>query len=248
MWRIFKKIISWVLIGVPTVLAGGALLIYLSLPDVSHLAVNNPRTTALMLQRFREAKSSQTELVIRQRWISFDEIPKLVKDTIRVTEDAGFYQHQGVDFTELRAAMKKSWQKGKLVRGASTITQQLAKNLYLSTDKSIIRKIKEYLIARRLESQLSKNRIFDLYLNVIEFGPGIFGIQAAAQNFFNKDVGKLDLEEMVRLTAVIPKPLKETPTRNSSWIKWKAGWILDTLRRYQHIDQTEYQLVKERFK
>jgi monofunctional biosynthetic peptidoglycan transglycosylase len=236
----------WMVIGVPAFLVGGTLLIYLGLPDVNDLMTNNPRTTALMLQRFREAKQSQTNLVIRQQWISFDKIPEIFKNMIRVTEDAGFYQHQGVDLAELKAAIKKNWQKGKFVRGASTITQQLAKNLYLTTDKSVLRKIKEFLIARRLESQLSKNRIFDLYLNVIEFGPGIFGVQAAAKYFFNKNVNQLDLEEMVRLTAVIPKPLKETPTRNSSWIKWKAGWILDTLRRYKYIDQNEYQLVKER--
>ena len=247
MWPVIKKILLGLIIGVPALLAGGGLLIYLSLPDVSDLETNNPRTTALMLQRFREAKNSQTDLVLRQQWVSFDEIPQLFRDTIRVTEDAGFYQHQGVDLVELKAAIKKNWLKGKYVRGASTITQQLAKNLYLSTDKNILRKIKEYLIARRLENQLSKNRIFDLYLNVIEFGPGIFGVQAAAQYFFNKDVRRLNLEEMVRLTAVIPKPLKETPTRNSSWINWKAGWILDTLRRYKYIDQKEYQMVRAKF-
>ncbi len=152
-----------------------------------------------------------------------------------------------MDLAELKAAFKKNWQKGKYVRGASTITQQLAKNLYLSTDKSVIRKIKEYLIARRLENRLGKNRIFELYLNVIEFGPGIFGVQAAANFFFDKNVSRLNLEEMVRLTAVIPKPLQETPTGNSSWINWKAGWIMDTLRRYEYIDQTEYQVVRERF-
>ena len=247
MWPVIKKILLGLIIGVPALLAGGGLLIYLSLPDVSDLETNNPRTTALMLQRFREAKNSQTDLVLRQQWVSFDEIPQLFRDTIRVTEDAGFYQHQGVDLVELKAAIKKNWLKGKYVRGASTITQQLAKNLYLSTDKNILRKIKEYLIARRLENQLSKNRIFDLYLNVIEFGPGIFGVRAAAQYFFNKDVRRLNLEEMVRLTAVIPKPLKETPTRNSSWINWKAGWILDTLRRYKYIDQKEYQMVRAKF-
>ncbi len=242
-----KKILLWTAIGIPALLVGSALLIYLNLPDVGDLITNNPRTTALMLQRFREAKKSQTNLVIRQQWVSFAKIPKLLKNTVRITEDASFYQHQGVDFTELKAAIKKNWQKGKYVRGASTITQQLAKNLYLSTEKSVIRKIKEYLITRRLETRLSKKRIFDLYLNVIEFGPGIFGVQAAAQNFFNKNVSQLDLEEIVRLTAVIPKPLKETPTRNSSWIKWKAGWILDALQRYKYIDQREYQVVKEEF-
>jgi monofunctional biosynthetic peptidoglycan transglycosylase len=228
---VIKKILFWVVIGVPALLLGGLLMIYLSLPDVGNLATNNPRTSALMVQRFREAKDNRKDLVIRQQWVSFDEIPNLLKDTIRVTEDAAFYQHRGVDFGELKAAFKKNWQQGKYVRGASTITQQLAKNLYLSTDKSVIRKIKEYLIARRLENQFGKQRIFELYLNVIEFGPGIFGVQAAA-----------------KLTAVIPKPLKETPTGNSSWINWKAGWILDTLRRYKYIDQYEYQLVKDKFK
>ena len=238
----------WVIIGVPVLTFGGMLMIYISLPDVGDLMTNDPRTTALMVQRFREAKNSRKDLVIRQQWVSSDEIPNLLKETIRVTEDAAFYQHRGVDFAELKAAFKKNWQKGKYVRGASTITQQLAKNLYLSTDKSVIRKIKEYLIARRLENQLGKKRIFELYLNVIEFGPGIFGVQAAANTFFNKNVRELSLEEMVRLTAVIPKPLKETPTRNSSWINWKAGWILDTLRRYKYIDQQEYQMVMAKFK
>ena len=248
MWPVIKKILLGLVIGVPALLVGGGLLIYLSLPDGADLLTQNPRTTALMVQRFREAKNSQTNLVIRQQWVSFDEIPKLLKHTIRVTEDAAFYQHRGVDLAELKAAIKKNWQKGKYVRGASTITQQLAKNLYLSTDKSVLRKIKEYLIARRLENRLGKKRIFELYLNLIEFGPGIFGVQAAAQNFFNKDVSRINLEEMVRLTAVIPKPLKETPTGNSSWINWKAGWILDTLRRYKYIDQVEYQVVMGKFK
>ena len=247
MWPALKKIMLWIVIGVPAVVAGGAFLIYLSLPDVGDLERNNPRSTALMLQRFREAKEAKKDLIIRQQWVSFDQIPKLLKDTIRVTEDAAFYQHQGVDLNELKAAIKKNWQKGEYVRGASTITQQLAKNLYLTTDKSIIRKIKEFLITRRLEKQLSKNRIFDLYLNVIEFGPGIFGVQAASRHYFGKDVSRLNLEAMVRLTAVIPKPLKETPTRNSSWVKWKAGWILDTLLRYKYIDQDQYQVVKAKF-
>ena len=248
MWPVIKKILLWVVIGVPALLAGGMLMIYLSLPDGGDLMMNNPRTTALMVQRFREAKNSRKYLVIRQQWVSFYEIPKLLKDMIRVTEDSAFYQHRGVDLAELKAAFKKNWQKGKYVRGASTITQQLAKNLYLSTDKSVIRKIKEYLIARRLENQLGKKRIFELYLNVIEFGPGIFGVQAAANFFFNKKINALNLEEMVRLTAVIPKPLKETPTRNSSWINWKAGWILDTLLRYKYIEQGDYHAVKIKFR
>lgn len=247
MWKTIKKLLLWIVIGVPAVVAGGAFVVYLGLPDVGNLESRNPRSTALMLQRFREAKDANKELVIRQQWVSFEQIPKLLKDTIRVTEDAAFYQHEGVDLNELKAAIKKNWQKGEYARGASTITQQLAKNIYLTTDKSIIRKIKELLITRRLEKQLSKKRIFDLYLNVIEFGPGIFGVQAASRHYFGKNVSRLNLEEMVRLTAVIPKPLNETPIRNSSWVKWKAGWILDTLLRYKYISNAEYRAAKSKF-
>jgi monofunctional biosynthetic peptidoglycan transglycosylase len=247
MWSTLKKILLWAAVGLFGIVAGTALFIYLGLPDVTDLKTKNPETTALMRQRYRAAQNAKKKFVFRQQWVSFEKIPKLLKNAVRVTEDAGFYQHEGVDFTELKIAVQKNWEKGKYVRGASTITQQLAKNLYLSTDKSIIRKLKEYIIAKRLENHLQKNRIFSLYLNVIEFGPGVFGVQAASQYYFNKDVSRLNLEEMVRLTAVIPKPLKENPTGNSHWLIWKAGWILDTLRRYNYIHQWEYQAVTSRF-
>jgi monofunctional biosynthetic peptidoglycan transglycosylase len=232
--------------GIPLIIAATALFIYLGLPDVSRLKTQNPTTTALMLQRYREARKP-ADFIIRQQWISFDKIPKLLKDTIRVTEDAGFYQHKGVDFTELKVAIKKNWEQGQYVRGASTITQQLAKNLYLSTERNIIRKIKEFFIARRIETHLSKNRIFHLYLNLIEFGPGVFGVQAASKYFFSKDVRQLNLEEIVRLTAVISKPLKENPTRSSRWLKWKAGWILNTLFRSGYIDPDNYKATLKQF-
>ena len=243
-----KKVVRALVVG--SLLFGIILgaYIYLGLPDVTVLRSQNPKTTALMLQRYRQAQNNGKDLNVRQQWVSFERIPKLLKDSVRISEDAGFYQHQGVDFTELKAAIKKNWQKGKYVRGASTITQQLAKNLYLSTDKTIIRKIKELLIARSLEKYLKKKRIFHLYLNVIEFGPGIFGVAAAARYYFHKDVGRLNLEESVRLTAVIPRPLKENPTKNSRWLKWKAGWILDTLRKNKYINQTQYRLAIKSFR
>lgn len=247
MWLFIKYILLWAAVGLLVIVAGTSLFIYLGLPDVSDLKTTNPEITALMRQRYRAAQDAKKEFVFRQQWVAFEKIPNLLKEAVRVTEDADFYQHEGVDFTELKIALKKNWEQGKYVRGASTITQQLAKNLYLSTDKSIIRKIKEYLIAKRLETHLKKSRIFSLYLNLIEFGPGLFGIQAASQYYFNKDVSRLNLEEIVRLTAVIPKPLKENPTLNSRWLIWKAGWILDTLRRYNYIHQGEYQAVKGRF-
>jgi len=238
------KIIGIVVVSVVVI---AVFYFYLSLPDVSMLKTKNPRTTALMLQRYREAKKADDTFRIRQQWIDFESIPKLLRETVRVTEDASFYQHGGIDFDELKEAIKRNWQKGEYVRGASTITQQLAKNLYLSTDKNIIRKIKELLIAWRLESELSKDRIFAIYLNVIEWGPGVFGVEAASQYYFDKTVSQLNLEEMVRLVAVIPQPLSVNPTENSDWLKWKARWILDALRRYAYIDQTQYQTTYDRF-
>jgi monofunctional biosynthetic peptidoglycan transglycosylase len=220
---------------------------YLGIPDVSGLKTQNPRTTALMVQRYREAKKTDDTFRIQQQWIDFEAIPKLLRETVRISEDAAFYQHKGIDFVELKEALKKNWQKGEYARGASTITQQLAKNLYLSTDKNFLRKIKEFLIARRLENTLSKDRIFTIYLNVIELGPGLFGVEAASQHYFHKSVGQLNLEEIVRLVAVIPQPLKINPTENSDWLKWKARWILDALRRYAYIEQTEYQAIYDRF-
>jgi monofunctional biosynthetic peptidoglycan transglycosylase len=145
-------------------------------------------------------------------------------------------------------SLKKIILQGKFARGASTITQQLAKNLFLSTDKSLRRKLEEYFIARRLEAELSKNRIFHLYLNVIEFGPGVFGVEAATRQYFGKSVGQLSLEEVVRLTAVIPKPLTESPTRNSRWLNWRAGWVLSTLWKTGHISAAQYNEVIGRFK
>jgi len=244
----FKKICLVLAIGIPLCILAAGIYIYFSLPDITSLKIHNPETTALINQRIREARRSYKPYRIRQSWVSFDSIPQRFKDTIRITEDAGFYQHRGIDFAEIKAAIKKNWKKGGYVRGGSTITQQLAKNLYLSTEKSIFRKINEYFIAKHLEANLSKHRIFNLYLNIIELGPGIFGVQAASRYYFNKNVGELSLEEMVRLTAIIPRPLKIDPRGDHQWLKWKARWILDALKRYDYISLDEHQSVKYQFK
>ena len=224
------------------------LVMYLSLPDVSYLAKKNPETTALMEARLEQAAENNKKLTIRQNWVSFKNIPDIFKKAVRVSEDAGFYQHEGVDLTELQESLKRNLDEGRIVRGGSTITQQLAKNLYLSTDKSYVRKIKEYIIAKRLEENLSKNRIFHLYLNVIEFGPGVFGVQAASRYYFGKNAASLTLEECVRLVAVIPRPLSMNPKSQSRWMKWKAGWILGKLLKYNYITKSEYDQTIKNFR
>ena len=164
----------------------------------------------------------------------------MLKKTIRISEDANFYFHKGIDYDELKEAIKKNWEEGTFARGGSTITQQLAKNLYLSTKKSFFRKIEEYFIARRLEDNLSKNRIFELYLNVIEFGSGIFGVEAAARYYFGKNVADLNLEEIIRLTAIIPRPLSISANGKSRWLLWRCRWIAGKLLLYKYIDQATY--------
>jgi monofunctional biosynthetic peptidoglycan transglycosylase len=222
--------------------------IYLSLPAISYLKSQNPATTALIEQRLREAQRAGRILKVRQIWVGFDGIPALLKESVRVSEDARFYEHAGIDYEEISEAAKKNLEQGRWARGASTITQQLAKNLYLSTEKSLVRKLKEFFLALQLERELSKNRIFHLYLNVIELGPGVFGVEAAARHYFSKSVGRLSLEEMVRLTAVIPKPLSESPVRPSRWLKWKARWILSVLRKTGHITAGQYHQAAAAFK
>jgi monofunctional biosynthetic peptidoglycan transglycosylase len=245
-----KKRKNWILFTLViffSVLLSLFLLLYLSLPNTSELTNKNPKSTALIEQRRSEAQEAGKNFRVRQKWVSFAAIPDMLKKSVRISEDSNFYFHQGIDFEELKESLKKNWEEGEFTRGGSTITQQLAKNLYLSTTKSIFRKVKEYFIARRLEKELSKNRIFHLYLNVIEFGPGIFGVEAAAQYYFRKSVTELNLEEIIRLTAVIPKPLKVRADGKSSWLLWRCRWILSKLLLYIYIDQITYDTLLPRF-
>jgi len=234
------------------VLAGGAavllILVGLSLPDVSGLSAKTPPSTSLMRLRAAEAKKTGARYAVRQEWVDFGRIPDLLKKGVLVSEDAAFYSHKGVDYEELKAAIKQDLRERRFARGASTITQQLAKNLYLSTDKTLWRKIKELWITRKLEKALPKNRIFSLYLNLIELGPGVFGVQAAARHWFGKGIEDLGLEEIVRLTAIIPRPLRSDPRTNDAWMKFKGAWIADTLKAAGAISEDERQTLLRSFR
>ncbi|RMH65323.1 MAG: monofunctional biosynthetic peptidoglycan transglycosylase [Calditrichaeota bacterium] len=216
------------------------LYVIVTLPDVDELKSKNPQKTALMELRLKQAAEQGKKLRIRQYWVPFRRIPKLMRQAVRITEDASFYKHHGIDTDELWNAMKTNWMRGKYARGASTITQQLAKNLYLSTEKSIWRKVREYFIARELETNLSKNRIFHLYLNVIEWGPGVFGVEAAARYYFGVSVHQLTPSQMIRLTAIIPRPLTLDPRSRNSRLLWKCRWILRKLKLYGYITTKQY--------
>jgi len=245
----FKSFFTFrnILISIASIFIIFTIWFYLSLPDVSYLKNENPKSTALMDLRKEQAASANKRFSIRQKWIRFQEIPDMLKKSIRITEDSGFYKHSGIDLTEFWESVKKNIEEGEFARGGSTITQQLAKNLYLSTEKSIFRKFRELFITYSLEGELSKSRIYHIYLNIIEFGPGVFGVQAGARYYFNKNVQDLTLNEIVRLTAIIPRPLKTNAAGSSKWLKWKAKWILGKMKLYKYISEDVYNLAIKEF-
>jgi monofunctional biosynthetic peptidoglycan transglycosylase len=181
--------------------------VYLTLPDVRPLARDNPSTTAFMELRKSEARyDGRTKFVIRHSWLPYSRISQHLKRAVVVTEDAAFFDHDGIDLAEIKASIERNWEEGRFTRGASTITQQLAKNLYLSPSRNPARKLRELFITRRLEASLSKRRILEIYMNVIEWGDGIFGCEAAARAYFGKSAGELSREEAALMAGAIINP------------------------------------------
>jgi len=203
-----------------------AAYIYLTLPDVRVLRTRNPSTTAFIELRTREALDNGEEPRRVQRWVPYGRISSHLKRAVIVTEDGSFWEHGGVDFQALKESMEVNLERMEFARGASTITQQLAKNLYLSPSKNPIRKGRELLIARRLEAELSKQRILELYLNVIEWGNGIYGAEAAARTYWGKSAAELRPQEAALLAAAIRSPRAFDAGRPSARLRRRQEMIL----------------------
>lgn len=180
--------------------------VYLTLPDVRSLETSNPSTTAFMSLRDREARAKGQRPRRVQRWVSYGHLSADLKRAVLIAEDAAFWQHEGVDFEQLQESLQVDWARRRLVRGGSTITQQLAKNLYLSPSRNPLRKLRELIIARRLEAELKKSRILELYLNVIEWGDGIYGAEAAARTYFHVSAADVSPQQAALLAAAIVNP------------------------------------------
>lgn len=179
---------------------------FLLLPSGREYQATNPATTALIEAREAQAKSNGQPLDRKQTWVSINKIsPNLVR-AVLAGEDAKFFKHNGFDTDAMQKALEKDIEERRFARGASTISQQLAKNLYLSESKNPLRKFKEALITKRMENNLSKKRILEIYLNVIEWGDGIFGAEAAAHKYFGKSAAQLSTSEGAYLAAMIPNP------------------------------------------
>jgi monofunctional glycosyltransferase len=197
---------------------------YYTLPGASIIALRDtdPDLSALMEKRW---KDSGGELTIRYQFVPLEKIsPSFVRAVIAV-EDGKFYRHSGIDWDALENAYKRNERSGRVRFGGSTITMQLAKNLFLSNDRSYLRKVKEAILTFRLEKQLPKKRILDLYLNIIELGEGIFGVEAASRHYFRKAASQLSRDEAIRLAAIISSPLKHTPFENGRFISIRKNII-----------------------
>jgi monofunctional glycosyltransferase len=218
-------------------LAGVVLIELLTIPwfSIGSLKTENPGPTALMRQRLGEADRDGKPLKIVQQWIPIGRIPQHVIDAVVVAEDGTFFEHGGIDWFEVQESIEKNIEEGRAARGASTITQQLAKNLYLSTSKDPVRKLKEVVITLLLERTLNKQRILEIYLNIIEWGRGIFGIEAAARTFFGKSASALTLEEGARLAAVIPSPLLHRPDADTRYVIRRKGIVLSRMAARSQI-------------
>jgi len=213
--------------------AGLALYWWLTFPDVKSLAVTNPPTTALIEARLAEARAQDPDAEPARVWAPLAEIAPALQHAVIVSEDASFYFHEGFDWEGIREAALRNVESGKLARGGSTITQQLAKNLYLSSDKTLLRKANEALITYALERYLTKKRILELYLNVVEWGKGVYGAEAAARHHFGKHAADLSDEEAALLAAVLPAPRAYDPLTLTRYLSVRQQQILRLLDERQ---------------
>ncbi len=208
------------------ILSGGLILYLFLVPDVSRLKKENPKKTSFMEYREKEWNKEGKNYRIQQKWVTLSQISPFLIKAVLISEDDKFWSHEGFDYEAIQKAIEKDIKTKKFKLGGSTISQQLAKNLYLSPSKNPFRKFREALITWRMEKVLTKKRILELYLNVVEWGDkGIFGIETASQYYYGKSASALTPEESVRLSTVLPNPRKYNPVGNSKYITNRANLI-----------------------
>jgi monofunctional biosynthetic peptidoglycan transglycosylase len=204
---------------------------YMVYPDVSRLKKENPKKTSFIEYREEEWKKRGKKVRIQKKWVSLGHISPYVMKAVIIAEDDKFWSHKGFDLDAIQKALEKDLEKGTFKFGGSTISQQLVKNLYLTPSKNPLRKAKEAIITLRLERALNKRRILEIYLNVVEWGEGIFGIEAAAQHYYSKPAIALGPQEAARLAAVLPNPRRYRPNGSSKYVEKRATIIYDIMVR-----------------
>lgn len=207
--------------------------------DVSSFKKKNPEVTAMMKYRIKQWQEQGKKIKIKKQWVSLSSISPYLVKAVLIGEDDKFYSHSGFDIEAIKKAIERDIKERRLKYGGSTITQQLAKNLYLSPSKNPVRKLQEAIITWRLEKNLSKKRILELYLNIAEWGEGIFGAEAASRYYFGKSASELNPTEAARLAAALPNPVKYSPSGNSKFIEIRANLIYFIMRK-RGIIQEEF--------
>jgi monofunctional biosynthetic peptidoglycan transglycosylase len=182
-------------------------------------AGHNPQYTSFMQTRLEHLREKDPKAKLTQQWASYARISDELKRAVIVAEDAKFAEHDGFDWEGIQKALEKNQKRGKVVAGGSTISQQLAKNLFLSGEKSLLRKGQEAVITWMLEILLDKERILEIYLNVAEWGNGVFGAEAAARHYYNVSAAGLNADQAARLAAMLPRPLYYEHNRNSEFLQ-----------------------------
>jgi monofunctional biosynthetic peptidoglycan transglycosylase len=209
------KILQWTALGISAYIVLWLGFKLVTWPDVAALAQTNPKSTAFIDRYRKQSERDKTKPRLRWKWVNDRAISSNLKRAVVVAEDVEFFSHNGFSSKEIRAAIEKAMDRREIPRGASTITQQLAKNLWLSPSRNPLRKVEEAILARQLEKNLSKRRILEIYLNVVELGPGIYGAEAASQAYFKKSAAGLSVREASALAASLPRPSKWHPGSGS---------------------------------
>lgn len=218
---------------------------YLVYPDLSILKKENPKKTSFMEYREKEWQKRGRKLKIQKKWVPLSLVSPYLMKAVIIAEDDKFWSHKGFDLDAIQKAIEKDIEKRSFKFGGSTISQQLVKNLYLTPSKNPLRKAKEAIITWRLERTLTKRRILELYLNVVEWGEGIFGIEAAAQHYYGKTATALNPHEAARLAAVLPNPRRYRPNGSSQYVEKRATIIYNIMVK-RGIVVPEYEdVIKE---
>lgn len=237
---------GWLVLLACAGLGGWLAYEYLSLPstaEIAKLAGTRVSETPLMRTRVDEAVAAGRKLVLRRRWVEYDQLAPSLVTAVISSEDARFFAHDGLDFVEIQAALQDGVER-KRWRGASTLTQQLAKNLFLSADRSLLRKLKEAVLVGRIEEALDKRRILTLYLNVAEWGDGVFGAEAAARAWFNTSARELKLYQAATLAAMLPNPRRIDPLHPEA-LRHRALHVLDRIEEDRRASAEEVAVARD---
>jgi monofunctional biosynthetic peptidoglycan transglycosylase len=221
-----------------------SLLYFLSLPDLSKLKKGNPPKTALMEYREKESKEKGKKFRMNQTWVPLSNISPYLVKAVLIAEDDKFWSHEGFDYEAIQKAIEKDIKTKRFKFGGSTISQQLARNLYLSPAKNPLRKMREAIITWRMEKVLPKRRILELYLNLVEWGNGIFGVEAASRHYYGKPSSELTPQEAARLATVLPNPRKYNPLGDQRYVINRSNAIYNIMIR-RGIVIPEYEEVTE---